>query len=79
MLESAQSSTETKPCQCGKKMILISTGIVLTCYPPIYPRIWWCGGCGAKEEGTPVRGETVEGKNMRLWKEANGEEAGIGT
>lgn len=65
-------SRETKLCKCGKKMILISTGVVLTSYPPIYPRNWWCGGCGNREPGPAERGETTEELNMRSWQKANG-------
>lgn len=64
---------ETKSCACGKKMILIGTGMVLTSYPPVYPQKWWCGGCGNQEAGPSLRGETAEQQRMRLWKEANGE------
>jgi len=63
--------SDTKDCKCGKKMILKKTGIALDSMPPIYPRVWWCGGCGHQEDGPSERGRTQKERDMERWEEAN--------
>ena len=60
-----------KACKCGKRMILRFTNRVLTSYPAQYPQEWWCGGCGAIEDGSTVRGKTSEELDMENWKNIN--------
>lgn len=62
---------ETKDCECGKKMILVGTGIVLTSIPLQYPQEWWCGGCKRKEDGTTIIEKTFEQIIMDRWEQAN--------
>lgn len=62
---------ETKICEkCGKKMIKIGTGFVLTSYPPQYPMKWWCG-CGHEESAGMERGKTEEEMNRENWEKEN--------
>jgi len=61
-------TTETKPCECGKKMILRRLNHVLATYPPQYPQEWWCGGCGRTENGPTLRGMTKEEMDMKEWE-----------
>jgi len=60
----------TKLCECGKKMILCGTGVVLLTYPGQYPQVWWCG-CGKSEPGPTLRGKTNEEARMEQWRLAN--------
>lgn len=67
--------TQTKPCQCGKKMILIPTGIVLTAYPPQYPHIWWCK-CGNEEFYGNISGATQGDVTEQMWELAQDPDLG---
>ncbi len=62
---------QTKPCQCGKKMILRKTGMCLTTYPAQYPTYWFCAGCGTREEGPTLRDKTDLEIETEAWEEAN--------
>lgn len=62
---------ETKPCGCGRKMILIDKPFALTTYPPQYPREWWCGGCGATAPAPNYVPPTMHEINQGKWEEAN--------
>ena len=62
---------QTKPCECGKNMILRGTGRVLTTYPPQYPMDWFCAGCGARTVGPVIRGKTDEEVAIEDWERAN--------
>ncbi len=62
---------ETTICEnCGKKAIKMSTGIVLTSYPPQYPMIYKCG-CGWTKEAEIVRGQTEEEMFQENWNNIN--------
>lgn len=62
---------ETKPCECGKLMILRGTGHILTSYPPQYPQVWYCGGCDRTEKGPTLQGR-LPPSFMDDWRQANG-------
>ena len=44
----------TKPCECGKRMILTETELVYMSDPPQYPLRWQCFGCGSTDADAPV-------------------------
>ncbi len=60
---------DTRPCGCGKKMILVSTGITLTSYPAQHPTLWKCYGCGAAEKGPIFQEQTTEQAQRQRWEE----------
>jgi len=62
---------ETEKCECGKNMILRSTGIVWLTYPRQYPQEWWCGGCDRTKPGPTRRGKTREQIEHAAWAAAN--------
>lgn len=62
---------DTKPCECGKKMILCYKGYVLDSYPVIDPWQWWCGGCDRVEDAPSVRDRTQGQVDMDRWKAVN--------
>lgn len=64
------TTTQTRPCECGKKMILRSVGAALLVYPVQQPQVWWCGGCGRIEEAPPFRARTIEAAEMYHWEQA---------
>lgn len=64
---------ETKPCKCGKKMILISSGTILFTYPAQHPQEWFCDGCGHKEKGPTLRGMTKDEIDRDAWEQTNQE------
>lgn len=66
-------SEVTKPCECGKRMILVETGLVLASIPERYVREWWCGGCGRKETAPPRVAENKDAVEYRRWESANRE------
>lgn len=61
---------ETKPCECGMKMILRSNGPTILTLPPQSPTEWYCGGCGhvklgpnsASQFGSVRHGRMAAGK-----------------
>lgn len=61
---------ETKPCGCGKKMILVALEGQLLTYPPQQSQAWWCYGCGAQESGPTIRYETKKEANRKRWEAA---------
>lgn len=63
----------TKPCDCGKKMILVHTGEIHLTDPAQFPQEWWCGGCGKTEPGPTCRGKTDDELRMEQWRAANPE------
>lgn len=46
--------TMTKPCECGKRMILRDSRLVILTHPAKVRSYWWCGQCGRTEQG-PIR------------------------
>lgn len=72
MPEQIKLKANTKPCQCGKRMILRTTDQILLSYPGRMKEEWWCGGCGQTEQiGGAVTGITKESMDMLTWKAAN--------
>jgi hypothetical protein len=62
---------DTKICnKCGKNMIKVGTGVVLTSYPAQYPQKWWCK-CGNEEKAETLRGKTEEEILSGNWEDAN--------
>lgn len=59
---------ETKPCECGKKMILSSRGLGLS-DPPVRFYEWWCA-CGRKEDAPSMREPRYDARLAR-WEAAN--------
>lgn len=57
-----------KPCECGRKMVLERTGVVLDSYPAIYPTVYKCYGCGRIEDGPSIREKTQEQINRERWE-----------
>lgn len=44
----------TKPCECGRVMILQQPDTVYLFDPPKYPLQWVCYGCGSVDTNAPV-------------------------
>lgn len=61
---------ETKPCSCGKKMLLVDTGVCYPSYPAQYPQEWHCG-CGRREAAGIRMESTADERFMELWEKAN--------
>ena len=64
-----EGMTLTKPCKCGKRMIV-----------ELYPRQqtsvevttrWKCYGCGDWEDGPTLRNKSLEELQRDRWKHAN--------
>jgi len=65
-------TTETKPCVCGKLMILKEVQAVrILSSSRRYPCIWWCGGCGNRLSSEPLRERPRPDTDMYAWEEAN--------
>ena len=62
-------NVETKPCQCGKKMIKRARSTMLMSCPPKVQMEWWCGGCGAEEKAEIVSVDQDE-PALERWKRA---------
>lgn len=56
--------------KCGKSMVKMSTGVVLTSNPPQYPWHWKCG-CGHVGKGGVDRGFTQDQMFMNQWNFLN--------
>jgi hypothetical protein len=62
----------TKPCSCGKQMILeIDTTNALLSYPLQMHSNWVCYGCNTSEKGPIVRQRSNEEINEARWREVN--------
>ena len=73
MLITDRGMSNSKLCpNCGKKMIKVGTGIVLTSYPPQYPQTWWCG-CGHEEPAETLTEKTEYHLNLEEWNKINRE------
>ena len=62
---------DTRPCTCGKLMILRWAGMVLTSYPAQYPTVWFCGECGDSEAGPTIMDVSPHYDDFIRWAEAN--------
>ena len=62
---------DTRPCPCGKKMILEFTGVCLTSLPIQYPTKWKCWGCLREDPGPTIVKRTADQLSMERWREAN--------
>ena len=67
------SEQQTKPCECGKNMILCNCmpGGMPGTYPRQYPMDWFCAGCSARTKGPTLRGKTYLEKDIEDWERAN--------
>lgn len=62
---------DTKPCpECGKRMLLVDTGICQTTYPARYPQEWRCG-CGQRDPAPARIEKTPDQLFMELWEKVN--------
>ena len=60
-----------KPCQCGKKMILIIAADTLTCDPPVHPSLWKCYGCNHYELGPSIIEKSPKEFDKERWERVN--------
>jgi len=68
----------TKPCTCGKIMILVPRSIANLSYPIQIQETWVCHGCGNTEEGPVHRAETNEEIERRAWEQAQRKTTWVG-
>lgn len=61
--------SRTKPCECGKQMILEPTGKALLVDPPMQQQNWRCFGCGAIKSGPVLKSKTQEQLSRELWEQ----------
>ena len=67
------TSEQTRPCDCGKLMVLETANIVLTTIPPQTPTLWRCYGCGsAISDGTKFL--PMPETDRERWNRINGNE-----
>lgn len=60
---------QTRPCVCGKKLVLFHSGVDYIADPVIYLTEWRCYGCGAMSPGKSITGKSNEEQNRKSWEE----------
>lgn len=64
-------SEETTPCVCGKKMVMVYTGLTYSSFPGQRQRMWKCFGCGVSLPAPNERIVSPIDLDRQRWERVN--------